>query len=207
MSRVRQLDIMNECTVNGVTSPEVIYMNKARQVAFTGPIIALSVVLTRFASLRIAIGGVEGIRVGLGSLPNIMAGMLMGPLYGAVSGAAADVIGFILSPMGGAYMPHFTLASGLMGALPGLVFRAMRKSRAASRIPELYRIAISVAAGVVLVSWGLTPYFLSTLFGVPRAVTMPPRILAAIVEVPAYSVIIKAVSSSYVRLVASRRPA
>jgi len=34
-------------------------------------LIALSIILTRFASLRIAIGGVEGIRIGLGKLPII----------------------------------------------------------------------------------------------------------------------------------------
>jgi ECF transporter S component (folate family) len=178
-------------------------MSKARRAAFTALFIAMSVVLTRFASLRIAIAGVEGIRIGLGSLPNIMAGMLMGPLYGGISGAAADVIGFMLSPMGG-YMPHFTLTSALMGALPGLIMAAFRKSGAANRLPEGYQIAASVTVGMLVVSWGLTPYFLHTLFGLPWAAMMPPRIVAALIEIPAYSFIIKAVSASYVRLATHR---
>ncbi len=181
-------------------------MSRARRAAFTALFIAMSVVLTRFASLRVAIAGVEGIRIGLGSLPNIMAGMLMGPLYGGISGAAADVIGFMLSPIGG-YMPHFTLTSALMGTLPGLVMTAFRRRGSASRLPEGYQIAASVTVGVIAVSWGLTPYFLHTLFGLPWAVMMPPRIVAALIELLVYSFIIKAVSVSYVRLAANRGPA
>jgi len=181
-------------------------MSKARQAAFTALFIAMSVVLTRFASLRIAIGGVEGVRVGFGSLPNIMAGILLGPLYGAISGALADVIGCFLSPMGG-YMPHFTLTAGLTGALPGLVLLVFRKTGLAGRLSEWFELILAVGIGVTVVSWGLTPYFLNTLFGLPRAAIMPPRIVAAIIEIPAYSVIIKAVSASYVRLAAGKKPA
>ncbi|HHY76325.1 MAG TPA: folate family ECF transporter S component [Firmicutes bacterium] len=179
---------------------------RARRAAFTALFIALSVVLTRFASLRIAIGGVEGIRIGLGSLPSIMAGMLLGPAYGFISGSLADVIGFFLSPMGG-YMPHFTLSAGLMGGLPGLVSLAFRKTGVSGRIPGWVETVLSVAAGIMTVSWGLTPHFLSTLYGLPRAVIMPPRIVAAIIEIPAYSLIIRAVSASYVRLYAGKKPA
>jgi ECF transporter S component (folate family) len=181
-------------------------LTRARQVAFTALFTAMSVVLTRFASIRIAFAGVEGIRIGLGSLPSIMAGILLGPLHGAIAGAFADVVGFILSPMGG-YMPHFTLTAGLMGALPGLVLIVVRKTRLAGRISEWLEIVLAVSVGVTVVSWGLTPYFLNTLYGFPRAVIMPPRIVAAFIEIPAYSVIIKAVSASYVRLATGRGPA
>jgi len=58
-------------------------MKRARAMAVTGFLIALSVILTRFASFRVAIGGIEGIRVGIGSLPNMMAGILLGPWYGS----------------------------------------------------------------------------------------------------------------------------
>ncbi|MBU4228094.1 folate family ECF transporter S component, partial [bacterium] len=86
----------------------------SHKIATMGLLIALSIILTRIASLRIAIGGVEGIRIGLGGLPIILGGVLFGPLSGGLIGAISDVIGYFINPMG-AYMPHFTLTSALTG--------------------------------------------------------------------------------------------
>lgn len=173
-------------------------MKRLRLLTATALMIALSVVLTRFASLRIAIGGVEGVRLGLGALPNVLAGVTLGPIYGAVSGGIADVVGFALSPMGG-YMPHFTLSAALTGAIPGLVFRLFQPKRRgpAAVLP----LAASIAAGTVIVSWGLTPYFLHTLFGLDYRVILIPRIVAGLIEVPAYTFLVKAVYARVARLV------
>ena len=62
-------------------------MRSSRYLALSAVMAALSVVLTRFASVRVAIAGVEGVRLGLGALPNMLAGVIIGPLYGALSGA------------------------------------------------------------------------------------------------------------------------
>lgn len=160
---------------------------------------AMSVVLTRFASLRIAVAGVEGVRVGLGSLPNIMAGIVLGPLYGAISGAASDVIGFMMSPMG-AYMPHFTVTAALLGALPGAALTVLGRGAAQGRRIDTIRLAAAIFIGIAVVSWGLTPYFLHSLFGLKRQVTMPPRILSALIEAPLYTMLIKAISDRYGRM-------
>jgi ECF transporter S component (folate family) len=158
----------------------------------------MSVVLTRFASLRIAVAGVEGIRIGLGGLPNLLAGVVLGPAYGALSGAASDIIGFMLSPMGG-YMPHFTLSAAVFGALPGLVLRARRNVNHRSEIPAL-RLALAILSGTVSASWILTPYFLQTLFGLDYRVILPPRILASLVEIPVYTAITRSVWRNYARM-------
>lgn len=160
--------------------------------------IALSVVLTRFASVRVAIGGVEGVRLGLGALPNVLAGIVFGPLYGAAAGGIADVLGFMLSPMGG-YMPHFTLTAALTGAIPGLVFRLLQpRQRGPAKVLPL---GLSIAAGTVIVSWGLTPYFLHTLFGLDYRLILTPRIVQGLIEVPVYTLAVKAVYDRVARLV------
>ncbi len=159
-----------------------------RKVILAAMMTGLSVVLTRFASLRISLAGVEGIRIGLGSLPNIVAGITLGPLYGGLAGAVSDIAGFLMSSMGG-YMPHFTLTAALAGAIPGLVFRLTGGS---DRPPTWTRLAVSVAAGNVLVSLSLTPYFLCSLFGMDYRVIMIPRIVGFFVEVPVYTVVVRA---------------
>lgn len=174
-------------------------MKRTRSLAITGLLIALSVILTRFASFRVAIGGVEGIRIGFGSMPNIVAGIVLGPWHGAISGAFSDILGFMLSPMGGGYMPHFTLSSALMGAIPGMVFRLFNQSRERSQASILH-LGISVLCGIGVVSCGLTPYFLHSLFGMDYRVIMPPRILAGAIETLTYSMVLKTIYSPVTRI-------
>ncbi|QUL98622.1 MAG: folate family ECF transporter S component [Candidatus Fermentithermobacillus carboniphilus] len=157
-----------------------------------------SVLLTRFLSLRISIGGIEGIRLGFGSMPNIILGMVLGPAYGAIAGALSDVIGFILSPMGG-YMPHFTVTAALSGAIPGLVFRALTP-REERQYASTWKLVVSLFSGAALVSWLLTPYFLHTIFGLDLRIILPPRVAASFVEVPTYTLVLKALYPSCVKL-------
>lgn len=170
-------------------------MRSFRSLALASIMSALSVVLTRFASIRVAFAGVEGVRLGLGPLPNILVGIVAGPLYGAASGAVSDLVGYALSPMGGAYMPHFTLTAALMGGIPGFVYQMLRRKD--RRHPSVALIMVCVGASSLLVSLGLTPYFLNLLFGLPYKALIPPRAAAAVIEVPVYSILIRAVIVRY----------
>lgn len=166
-------------------------MKHTRSIAMTGLLIGLSVVLTRFASFRLAIGNIEGIRVGFGGLPTIMAGILLGPGYGFIAGAFSDIIGFALSPMG-AYMPHFTLTAALTGAIPGLVFGLLTRNKESDQV-SIVHFGVSVLCAIVLISWGLTPYFLHTLFGLDYRMIMPVRIVGGIITLAVYPVLIRAI--------------
>jgi len=160
-----------------------------RRLAAMALLIALSVVLTRFASVRLPIGGVEALRIGFGSLPIVLAGLMMGAGNGALVGAVADVIGFMLWPMG-PYMPHFTLASALKGAVPAAVMKLKRGSTQST--PDLF---LSIAVGHALVSLLLVPYFLQQLFGIPMAATVPGRSFVALFQVPVYVLFTRLITS------------
>ena len=81
--------------------------NKILRIALSGMFIALSVVFTRFFSQMIIIGGIQTVRLSFGDLPLMLSGMVLGPTYGAITGALADLIGFPLNPQG-TYFPGFT---------------------------------------------------------------------------------------------------
>ena len=139
--------------------------------------------MTRLLSVRIAIGGVEAIRLGLGKLPVIFTGIFMGPLAGGLVGGISDLIGYMINPMG-AYMPHFTVGAALTGILPGLVFFiGSRDPLRASTIS----LVIAVSLPMVFITVLYTPYFLESLFGISRAVTVPPRIIETIITVAVYT--------------------
>ena len=68
----------------------------------------------------------QNIRLGFGEIPVILSGIMLGPVYGAITGALADLIGYPFNPMG-PYFPGFTLSSALTGLLPGLMSLLFRK--------------------------------------------------------------------------------
>jgi len=155
-----------------------------RGMAYLAFLTALGVVLTRFASIRIVVMGVEGIRVGFGGFPIIFAGLLFGPAAGGIVGALTDIIGYILSPVAGPYMPHFTFTAALTGILPALTVRLVRRR---GEKPGFLLLTLAVLGGQLVTSLLLVPYFLHTLFGLPYQVILVPRFFTVAIEVPLYA--------------------
>jgi ECF transporter S component (folate family) len=180
--RIKILNMIYNCnsyTVGGDTMRFT-----TRQLVYMALLTSISIVLTRIASLRIAIAGVEGIRIGLGDLPVILAGMTFGPISGGMVGALSDITGYFINPMG-PYMPHFTLVKALSGIIPGIMF--MLSDRGCRSIPY---IGWTVFVTQLITSTVLTPYFLQIIFGIPMAVTILPRIIALAVYTIAFPFII-----------------
>lgn len=153
----------------------------SHKITTMGFLIALSIILTRIASLRVAIGGVEGIRIGLGKLPIILGGIVFGPLAGGLIGALSDLLGYFINPIG-AYVPHFTLTSALTGIIPATILILMRKDK-----PNVFDLGIAITAGQVIISIILIPYFLNILFGLPWKILIPPRIVSEPIHIFIYT--------------------
>ena len=77
---------------------------------------ALTVIFRRFLTITIF----SSTKIGLGYLPTMMAGILYGPIAGAITGGVADVVGMLMKP-DGVFHPGFTLSSILIGAIPGFI--------------------------------------------------------------------------------------
>jgi len=164
-----------------------------------GLLIALSIILTRVASLRIAIGGVEGIRIGFGGLPIILGGLLFGPLSGGLVGAISDLLGYFINPIG-AYMPHFTLTSALTGIIPALILKLSQKDE-----PNVLELGIAITVGQTITSLILVPYFLHILFGLPWKILMPPRIIGVPIQIFIYTYTINIILKRNILIFNSKR--
>ncbi len=158
-----------------------------KRLVMNSMLIALSVVLTRYLSIRIPFFGVEGVRIGVGALPIFLAGFMYDPVDGFVVGALADVAGFLVSPIG-AYMPQFTLTSALTGWIPAMVYKYAFKRK-------LTFVSLMVATGIgqFITDIIMVPYFLNSLFGVPYAVLMPSRFVGFPVMLFVYPFLIIAI--------------
>ncbi len=161
-----------------------------RTMVKAGFLVAISIVMTRFAYIMVPLAGVSALRISFGDLPLMISGMIFGPLVGGLTGFAADLIGFLINPQG-PYHPGFTLSSILWGVIPGLIFYRLKGEKNYEKIYSYKNIFVAVFLVTIVVSLGLNTYWLSTLFGKGFIILLPTRALAALISIPLHTVIIK----------------
>lgn len=120
---------------------------------FTAICIAMSIVLSKYLSFHIG----TALRIGLGGLPVIFAGIFLGPVFGAIVGAVADLLGCIFA--GFAINPILTAGLAFTGAMSGILYRFVFKKQ-----KLIWRLFLSVypaaAVGSLLIStFGLWYWF------------------------------------------------
>jgi ECF transporter S component (folate family) len=170
------------------------FMNSnARKEAFAGMFIALNIILTRYFSYMVYIGGIQAIRLSFGEIPLILSGMILGPVYGGFTGALADLVGYPLNPQG-AYFPGFTITAAVAGFLPGLMGKFIKK-------PWSWKsISLVVVITTIITSLILNTIWLEILMGKAFAVLLPPRVLAALILIPIYVLVIKLLLKAFSKL-------
>lgn len=133
---------------------------------------ALSVILTRFFSVMI----LPTVRVGFGSIPLGMAGIMFGPVVGGVVGFVSDIIGVLILPQG-AFHPGFTLSSILQGVIPGLIFLMIRKTAGTKDLITFKRIFATEVIVQLIIGVFLNTIWLSGLYGKGFFVLLPNRLI------------------------------
>lgn len=166
----------------------------ARKVTSIGLLVGISIVLTRVLGVMIPIAGVMALRISFGQIPIMLAGILLGPGAGALTGALADLLGFMLFPFG-TYFPGFTLSAALWGVLPPLILHLLQKK-------EQYQygfipLLITVFVTSLVVSIGLNTLWLSIMFGKAFWVLLPPRALSNLIQVPIHTTLLYYTAHAY----------
>ncbi len=145
-----------------------------QSLVFMGVMIAIQVVLARFASIN-----AWNIRIGFGFVPVMFSAMLLGPLGGGIVGGIADFLGSMLFPSG-VYFPGFTATAFLTGVIFGCFMH---------RKPTFGRILSAVLLNQLIVTLGLNTLWISILYGSPYLPLLSTRILQSIFYVIVHTVI------------------
>ena len=120
---------------------------------------ALSIILGKY--LAIPIGNV--MRFSFENLPIIFAGVVFGPIVGALVGTVADLIGCVL--VGYTINPMVTLGAASIGAVSGIVFILMRKAHLGTPTAAAISIIFAHVVGSVLIKTvGLAAFYSMPLF-------------------------------------------
>lgn len=127
-------------------------LNHLRVLACAALFVALSITCGKY--LAIPIGNI--MRFSFENLPIILAGILFGPIWGAMIGLTADILGCIL--VGYAINPIVTLGAVSIGLISGAINKSARK------LPVAIRLALAVflahAVGSVFIkTFGLSQWY------------------------------------------------
>lgn len=113
---------------------------------------AMSIVLARLLVIWIT----PSVRISFGNLPIMLAGLMFGPIVGALVGAVADIIGAaFLSPFG--WYPPLTLGPVLMGVIPALLRPLLRGGTGYFRVLAPVLTA-NVVSSMLVMTWVLSGY-------------------------------------------------
>lgn len=144
---------------------------------------AISIILTRFLSFYLPIVAVNTVRISLGNIPIVLAGLLLGPIAGAATGIVADVVGTTMFSAFG-YFPGFTLSAAIVGFLPGVLKLAFKN------LDKYSNILIIVFITELITSMGLNTLWVSMLTDVNYFVLLIPRAGITLIMMLLYSWII-----------------
>lgn len=148
-------------------------MSKVYTIVVCGVLIALSIAL-RFLMVPITPDN----RISLSFISLVTAGYLLGPVPAAVIGAVADILGYVVNPMGSAYFPGFTLSSMLSGLIYGLcLYRRPMKQLILWII--LAKLIITFGVNIVL-----NTYWLSIMYKKAYAILSGARIIKNFITFP-----------------------
>lgn len=148
--------------------------------AMTAMLLAIAVVLG-FYTLQVT----EFLKIGFSFLADELTGMLFGPVVGALMGAAADILKYLVRP-GGAFFPGFTISGALSGLIYGLILY--------KKPLTIKRIAVANGLVLVLINACLNTYWLTLLYGQAFFALLPLRIVKQLIMLPIYVALFYGVS-------------
>lgn len=138
--------------------------NKSLRMPVTCAVLAaMSVVLGKLLAINIG----DTLRISFENLPIILASLILGPVWGALCGTVADLVGCFVR--GFAVNPLITAAAGLMGVVPWVTAKKVFRSY------KMYAVAASVVISHVIVSLGVKTVALHLWYATPYAALFASR--------------------------------
>lgn len=152
-------------------------ISKTKKIILSGLLLALSIVLSRFLSVKIP----PLLSITFNFVPIMLSAMWLGPKYSTLIALIADIIGAILFPFG-EFFPGFTLSAGVMGLIYGLILH--QKNKEFSKTELIIRLTISSILVTLLVNTVLNSLWLVIMYNKAFIAVLGTRIVKEIVMVP-----------------------
>ena len=149
-------------------------------------LLALAVVLAIFGTVQVT----DFLKIGFSFLPNEIAAMLFGPSVGGIVAGVADILKYLVKPVG-AFFPGFTVSAVAGGILYGLILY--------KKPLTVWRIVAAKVVVAILVNTCLNTYWLTVMYGNSFVALLPARLLKQLVMVPVEAVLFYLVAKTLAR--------
>lgn len=156
-----------------------ILSNKTRYLIYGAMFVAIGVLLGSFFRIQVS----ESIRISIAPAIVMIAGSILGPVWGAGIGFLTDFLSYIIANRAvGAYFPGYALTMALYGILAGIIFYQKTSS--------YLRITLSTIAIQTVCSLLLNTFWTSFMYGTPFPVLVLTRLPGTYISCVLYVVIL-----------------
>ncbi|MDO5014974.1 MAG: folate family ECF transporter S component [Clostridia bacterium] len=156
-------------------------LKNLRAITGTAILSALHTVLHFFTTVLIS----QTSRITLGFLTFALCGYLYGPILAGIMGIIVDLLDFAIKNDGGAFFVGFTFNNFLNGFLYGLFLYQKKLTP--------LRIFLAVLTVNVVISLGLTPLWLSVLYGKGYLFYVSQRFVRILITIPIQTIVLNIV--------------
>ena len=133
---------------------------RLKKIILSALFISLNIVLTRFLSIQTPI-----VRLGFGTVPILLAGMMLGVKYTVIIALISNMLGAtVFATSGAVFFPGFTLNAVLIGLLAGILLYETKEKRH-SNLKFLGLLILTQALIMGVVTAFLTPIWLIIMWG------------------------------------------
>ena len=142
--------------------------------------VALQIVLARYLSYRIS----HSTRISLANVPNLLAGIWLGPISGAFTAMTSDILGMLLQPSSGVYFPPMTLTPMLLALSAGYLYRWFGRDKFIWALPAALPLGEVASAlyGTLALTWYYQFFVKQTTFAALLALRMPWKMVLSILD-------------------------
>ncbi|MDP4119539.1 MAG: folate family ECF transporter S component [Bacillota bacterium] len=161
---------------------KVFELNPTFKLSLAAMLLATSVVLGTFATIA-----TPYLKIGFRFLPIAIAGIILGPIYGAVIGGLTDILCFFTNnPTGEPYFPGFTISLIIVGLVYGLVFY--------KKDVTILKLVITKIGLDIFIEILLKSFWINIAYGAPFVVILPTFIIESAIMLPIEVTLIYAVT-------------
>lgn len=169
------------CSVFGI-EPAVSIKN-VKDLCSLAVLIAITAVLAIYATIRI--GG--GIKISFKFISVFVTAAVFGPFWGGMVGALADILAFLVNPVGGMFLPQITFVEFLYGFTYGLAFYNLNQWNG---YKSLIKIVTCVVLQILVLNLYLTTKMLVPLMRTPFNVLVVQRAIPGVINMAIQLVVI-----------------
>jgi ECF transporter S component (folate family) len=174
-------------------------MPKVKRIVLSGLFLATAIIFEQLLGITIT----PTLRLSLSFIPYVLIGWLLGPVWGAVIGVTADILGMLLFPTG-----DFFIGYTFNELLTTLIYGFFLFGRPLNK--KLYiRLAVSLALVRLIVVLGLNTLWLSIQVGKAFMLLLPTRIVVIVlfpIEFAAMFLLMRFMEKPVARYLESMRP-